>query len=278
MPSSEQKFQQVNLERQIFGGSSESEFLSDSRQSEIHKRRRFPLPILMAIYEDPAQTCPQGLGWRWFAVHFGAGWVVQLVISALPTIRSEDPTVSGQRRPRGWPIDDSAVHCASTNLRPKQLRRGEVMKTVFSVAATVVTIATAITWATSRPERSQKIVGLTADEIRWFTPPYYKDGRQRAQMFGDSSQDGAWIDRVKIPGGARVLAHTHPQDELVTVIEGTWYLGEGAKFDSAKLKGYPASSFIVIPAGIAHFAAAKEGTVVVQLSGNGRFKTEYLEQ
>ena len=128
-------------------------------------------------------------------------------------------------------------------------------------------------------ERSKKeIVGLTADEIRWFTPPYYNDGRQRAHLFGDSSQGGTWIDRVKIPGGARVLAHTHPQDELVTVIEGTWYLGEGAKFDSAKLKGYPAGSFIVIPAGIPHFVAAKEGTVVVQLSGIGKFQTNYLEK
>ena len=80
---------------------------------------------------------------------------------------------------------------------------------------------------------------------------------------------------MKIPGGARVLAHTHAQDELVTVIEGTWYLGEGAKFDSAKLKGYPAGSFIVIPAGVPHFVAAKEGTVVVQLSGTGKFQTEY---
>lgn len=48
-----------------------------------------------------------------------------------------------------------------------------------------------------------------------------QDGRQRAQLFGDSSKGGAWVDRVKIPGGKRVLAHTHPQDELVTVIEGT---------------------------------------------------------
>jgi len=56
------------------------------------------------------------------------------------------------------------------------------MKTVFSTAATVVAIATAITWATGQPERSKKIAGLTADEIRWFTPPYYKDGRQRAQI------------------------------------------------------------------------------------------------
>ena len=153
------------------------------------------------------------------------------------------------------------------------------MKRVLSAAATVVTIVAAVAWATSLAETSKReIVGLTADEVRWFTPPYYNDGRQRAQLFGDSSHDGTWIDRVKIPSGARALAHTHPQDELVTVIEGTWYLGEGAKFDSAKLKGYPAGSFIIIPAGIPHFIAAKEGTVIVQLSGIARFQTSYLEK
>ena len=153
------------------------------------------------------------------------------------------------------------------------------MKRVLSAAAAAVTIVAAVTWATSLAERSKReIVGLTPDQVRWFTPPYYNDGRQRAQLFGDSGEGGTWIDRVKIPGGARVLAHTHPQDELVTVIEGTWYLGEGAKFDSAKLKGYPAGSLIVIPAGIPHFVAAKEGTVVVQLSGIGKFQTNYLEK
>ena len=153
------------------------------------------------------------------------------------------------------------------------------MKGILPAAATVVTIVAAAAWATSLAEPSKKeIVGLTADEVRWFTPPYYKDGRQRAHLFGDSGQGGTWIDCAKIPGGARVLAHTHPEDELVTVIEGTWYLGEGAKFDSAKLKGYPAGSFIVIPAGIPHFVAAKEGTVVIQLSGMGKFQTDYLEK
>jgi uncharacterized RmlC-like cupin family protein len=154
-----------------------------------------------------------------------------------------------------------------------------MMQRVLSAAATVVTIVTAVAWATSLAERShKKIVGLTVDEVRWSTPTYSNDGRQRAHLFGDSSQGGTWIDRVKIPGGARVFAHTHPQDELVTVIEGTWYLGDGAKFDSAKLKGYPAGSFIFIPAGIPHFVAAKEGTVIVQLSGIGRFQTNYLEK
>src|SRR4029079_6339941 len=107
---------------------------------------------------------------------------------------------------------------------------------------------------------------------------YYNDGRQRAQLFGDSSKAGAWVDRVKIPAGTRVLAHTHHQNEVVTVIEGTWYLGPGERFDSAKLKAYPAGSFIVIPAGTPHFVATKDNAVVVQLSGTEKFRTDYVEK
>jgi quercetin dioxygenase-like cupin family protein len=144
-----------------------------------------------------------------------------------------------------------------------------------AVAMALTTIALAMTLA-GEPQR--RVVGLAPEEVRWFTPAYYNDGRQRAQMFGDSSKGGAWIDRVKIPGGKRVAAHTHPQDELVTVIEGTWYLGEGESFDSAKLKGYPAGSFIVIPAGLPHFVATKEEGAIVQLSGSEVFRTNYLEK
>jgi len=151
------------------------------------------------------------------------------------------------------------------------------MKKLFAVAAVVIVLGVtlAMTWS---PQRKKEIVGITAEQVQWFTPPYYKDGRQRAQLFGDSSQAGAWVDRVKIPAGMRVLAHTHPQDELVTVIEGTWYVGEGERFDPAKLKGYPAGSFIVIPAGMPHFIAANDGVVVVQLSGTEKFRTDYVEK
>jgi anti-sigma factor ChrR (cupin superfamily) len=124
----------------------------------------------------------------------------------------------------------------------------------------------------------KEIIAVTPLEVRWFTPSYYTDGRQRAHLLGDSSQGGAWIDRAKIPAGKHVRAHTHPQDEPVTVIEGTWYLGEGTRFDSTKLKGYPAGSFIVIPAGVPHFVAAKDGAVIIQLEGNGKFQTDYVEQ
>jgi quercetin dioxygenase-like cupin family protein len=146
-------------------------------------------------------------------------------------------------------------------------------------AAAALTLLAAVTLVMSRAGQNQmEVVGLTPEQVHWFTPPYYKDGRQRARMYGDSDRGGAWIDRVKIPAGARVLAHTHPYDELVTVIEGTWYLGKGAKFDAAKLRGYAAGSFIVIPAGVPHFVAAKANAVIVQLSGTDKFRTEYLEK
>jgi quercetin dioxygenase-like cupin family protein len=145
---------------------------------------------------------------------------------------------------------------------------------VFLLALTSITLATVV----NLNDAQKMILAVTPQEVRWFTPPYYKDGRQRAQLFGDSTKDGAWLDRVKIPAGVRALAHTHPQDELVTVIEGTWYLGEGEKFDATKLKPYPAGSFILIPAGLPHFVEAKDGDVIVQVSGNKRFRSDYLER
>ena len=147
------------------------------------------------------------------------------------------------------------------------------MKTLISAGL----VFAAITW-TLADTNKKAIIAFTPAQVRWFTPSYYTDGRERAQLFGDSSHGGAWVDRAKIPAGKRVLAHTHPQDELVTVIEGTWYLGEGAKFNPTNLKGYSAGSFIVIPAGVPHFVAAKEGPVIVQLNGNGKFHTDYVEK
>ena len=127
-------------------------------------------------------------------------------------------------------------------------------------------------------QNKKQVIAITANQVKWITPPYYKDGRQRAKIYGDSGQDGLWVDRVYIPGGIRVLAHTHPHDELVTVVEGTWYLGEGQRFDSTKLKNYPAGSFIVIPAGVPHFVAAKDGAVTIQVTGTSKFETDYLEK
>lgn len=145
--------------------------------------------------------------------------------------------------------------------------------------AVPVALALALRAATGAPAESKKqVTALAPQDIRWFTPAYYTDGRQRAHLLGDSSKGGDWTDRVRIPGGARLLAHTHPHDEIVTVIEGAWYLGLGEKFDDAALKAYPAGSFILIPADVPHFIATRAGPVVVQVSGHGVFRTNDVEK
>ena len=150
-----------------------------------------------------------------------------------------------------------------------------VLFAVRAIGIALVSITLVMTIGVDQVQK--EIVGTIPQDVRWFTPSYYTDGRQRAQMLGDSNQGGTWIDRVKIPRDARVRAHTHPHDEIVTVIEGTWYLGQGEKYNEAKLKPYPAGSFIVVPAGVPHFAATK-GEVIVQLDGSAKFVTEYVEK
>src|SRR5689334_2070034 len=140
-----------------------------------------------------------------------------------------------------------------------------LVATILAIALAARTLGGAPAGAIAR-----KIVVITPEQVRWFTPSYYKDGRQRAQLLRDSGRGGAWVDRVKMPAGARVLAHTHPHDEQVTVIAGAWWLGTGEKFDADRLVGYPAGSFVVVPAGVPHFVAAKDGPVIVQLSGVGK--------
>ena len=123
----------------------------------------------------------------------------------------------------------------------------------------------------------KEIIAFTPTQVRWFTPSYYTDGRERAQLLGDSSQGGAWVDRAKIPAGKRVLAHTHPQDEPVTVIEGTWYLG-GNKIQLDKAESVSCGQFHPRSGRRTSFCSAKENTVIVQLSGNGKFQTDYVEK
>ena len=149
---------------------------------------------------------------------------------------------------------------------------------LLSIAASVMLLAP-VTRASAQAEQHKRaIIGITSEQVRWFTPPYYTDGRQRSKLFGDSDRDGVWVDRVKIPGGKRVPAHTHPHDELATVIRGTWYVGVGERFDATKLKAYPAGTFVMIPAGVPHFVATRGGPVIVQLNGAGKWETHYIEK
>jgi uncharacterized RmlC-like cupin family protein len=92
---------------------------------------------------------------------------------------------------------------------------------------------------------------------------------------GGPTQTGPFTVRLKAPAGYKVMPHTHPTDERLTVISGSFRIGMGEKFDEASMQQMGPGSYIVLPSGTAHFAkGAKES--IVQIDSEGPFQINYV--
>lgn len=120
-------------------------------------------------------------------------------------------------------------------------------------------------------------VMVTPDQVKWGpAPPAFPAGAQLAVLEGDPSKAGSHFTiRAKFPDGYVVPAHWHPTDERLTVMQGTFLLGMGEKFDPAAGHELAAGSFALMPTGVRHFAQAK-GETIVQVSGTGPFEINYV--
>jgi hypothetical protein len=118
---------------------------------------------------------------------------------------------------------------------------------------------------------------VTPDRFKWRDgPASIPKGAKMAVLEGDPSKKGPFALRIKLPDGYRIMPHTHPKDERVTVISGTLYLGEGGKFDEKTGKVMPAGSYGRTAAGMKHFGWVK-GETVLQLHGEGPWSIEYVD-
>lgn len=93
---------------------------------------------------------------------------------------------------------------------------------------------------------------------------------QIAVLYGDPSKPEFFVLRMKFPAGFKVEPHTHPEGvRTLTVLSGTLYFGFGETFDEAKVTAYPPGTFFTELPTTPHFVWAKDGDVVVQVSGIG---------
>jgi len=65
-------------------------------------------------------------------------------------------------------------------------------------------------------------------------PAAYARGAQLAAVKGDPTKEGMYVVRLKVPAGFKIAPHTHPNDENVTVLSGTFNIGTGDKPDESK--------------------------------------------
>jgi quercetin dioxygenase-like cupin family protein len=95
-------------------------------------------------------------------------------------------------------------------------------------------------------------------------------GVQIAVLYGDPAKPGLYVVRLKLPGGAKVMPHTHPEEvRTLTVLSGTLYFGFGKEWDGRKLTPYPAGTFFSELPNVPHFVSAKDGEVIFQATGIG---------
>ena len=119
-------------------------------------------------------------------------------------------------------------------------------------------------------------VMYAAADLKWSdAPPSLPAGAKIAVLDGDPGKSGMFTIRLQMPAGYKIPAHTHPTAEHVTVISGTANFGMGPKFDDAAAKTMTAGAYVVLPAGMQHFAGSKEGCIV-QVHAMGPFEIKYV--
>jgi quercetin dioxygenase-like cupin family protein len=119
--------------------------------------------------------------------------------------------------------------------------------------------------------------GMTPDDLKWGpAPPALPPGSQVAVLSGAPDKEGLYVVRAKLPAGYKVPAHTHSQDEHVTVISGSMYFGMGAKLDESKGEKLPAGGYVNAAKGMQHFVWFTEPTVI-QVHGMGPIDFTYVD-
>lgn len=109
---------------------------------------------------------------------------------------------------------------------------------------------------------------IQGDALKWTAPAAYGAGAQFAVVKGDPTKEGFYVVRLKVPAGFKIPAHTHPNDENVTVLSGTFHIGTGDKLDDRKGVAIKAGGYSYVAKGMTHYAWFSEDTVI-QLHGMG---------
>lgn len=150
---------------------------------------------------------------------------------------------------------------------------------LFIAASLLVAFVLSAVALTESPHDEKEMADASLyppSEIKWKEgPPSLPKGAKFAVLEGDPSKEGPFVFRVKVPDGYRIPPHTHPKVERVTVIEGTFHIGMGDKFDEKAAKAMPAGTFGHWPPGMKHFVWVK-GETVVQFHGIGPWSIEYV--
>ncbi len=93
---------------------------------------------------------------------------------------------------------------------------------------------------------------------------------------GDPTKAGGlYVIRIHAEAGYIIMPHTHPEDENIVVVEGSWALGMGDRYHENALQPMELGAYGLVPKKMAHFALSKTDTII-QVHGVGPFTTHWV--
>jgi hypothetical protein len=105
-------------------------------------------------------------------------------------------------------------------------------------------------------------------------------GNRSAVLAGDPTGTGLYVVMNKwLKGNNFSRPHFHPNDRFISVVQGTWWVGSGRKFDPANnTVPMPAGSFVTHFGGQVHWDGAKDEDALLIIVGMGPATNTRVEE
>jgi len=114
-----------------------------------------------------------------------------------------------------------------------------------------------------------------AAKLSWAPAEGLPPGAQVAVLYGDPAKTGPFALRFKFPKGYGIPTHSHPTDELITVLSGKARMAFGEDASEKTAEPMSPGSFMSLPAGYWHELWIDDETIV-ELHSTGPFGTTLL--
>lgn len=116
-------------------------------------------------------------------------------------------------------------------------------------------------------------VVVTPEQLVW---KFILPGTEMAVVSGNPDKKGGiYVIRIRTKGEVKVRPHWHPTEEHITVLEGSFLMAHGDKYDASKLIELKPGAHSVVPATMPHFGFHKAGNVI-EIFGEAPFAINWV--
>ena len=141
--------------------------------------------------------------------------------------------------------------------------------------AILVGSVTSVAFAQAPQPKSQS--GPLVDSSRLLVQLEQTAPTGTVRVYGDPAQPGMFVSRVHIRANTKNRPHYYDQDQIVTVLKGTWWVGKGEVFKQDQLVAVREGGLMYLPAKLTHYDVAGSGDVILQITGVGPVKSTHAE-